>query len=117
MTQNLRNVAIVLVLAALVVLIPGGGAGASVAINAVGLAFLGTLGWFASIMYRQHRAELYALGDTRRATVYVAIGVIALTLTATQRMWRTGSGEIAWFVLIIAAAYSLVSVVIAARRY
>jgi hypothetical protein len=117
MTQNLRNVAIVLVLAALVVIIPGGGTGASVAIQAVSLAFLASLGWFASIMYRQHRLELYALGDGRRATLYAALGVGALTLTATKRMWSTGSGEIAWLVLLAAAIYAVVSIVVSARRY
>ncbi len=117
MNQNVRNVAIVFVLAALVVLVPGGGTGARVAITAVSLAFLATLGWFASVMYRQHRSELYGLGDSRRATLYVAIGVAALTLTATHRMWQTGSGQIAWFVLIIASAYAVVAVVVAARRY
>ena len=88
MNKNVRNVLIVLALAALVVAVPGGGTGAAVAIQIVSLAFLGSLGWFASIMYRQHRAELYGLGDNRRAILYVALGVGALTLTATHRLDR-----------------------------
>jgi hypothetical protein len=117
MSKNIRNVAIVLVLAGLVVAVPGGGTAAAIAIQLVSLAFLGSLGWFASIMYRQHRAELYGLGDSRRAILYVALGVGALTLTATQRLWTTASGEIVWFVLILGAVYAVVAVFIAARRY
>ena len=57
-----RNVLIIFGIAALVVLIPGGGTGASVAIQAVSILFLGSIAWFASIMYRQHRIELDSLG-------------------------------------------------------
>jgi hypothetical protein len=117
MTTNVRNIGIVLVLAALVVLIPGGGTGASIAIQTVSLAFLASLGWFASLMYRQHRTELYALGDNRRAALYGAVGVGAVTLTATHRLWQTGSGEIVWFVLMGGAVYALVSVAVSARKY
>ena len=49
-------------------------------------------------MYRQHRIELYSLGDVSAATLYVAAAVAALTLTATSRLWETAAGEIAWFV-------------------
>jgi hypothetical protein len=115
--KNVRNVAIVLALAALVVALPGGGQGASVAIQAVSLGFFGALAWFASIMYREHRAELYGLGDAKRATIYVAIGVMILTLTATSRLWSSGPGEIAWLALIGGSIYAIVAVVWSARRY
>ncbi len=115
--KNVRNIAIVCALAALVVLIPGGGTGASIAIQAVSLAFLATLGWFASIMYRQYRSELYGLGDNKRLAVYAALGVAAVTLTATSRLWRTGSGEVVWFVLMGGALYAVIAIAISARRY
>lgn len=117
MSKNVRNVVIVLALAALVVLIPGGGRGASTAIQIVSLAFIASLVWIASLFYRQHRVELYSLGDARRATLYVAAGVVAVTLTATPRLWATPTGEIVWFALIAAAAYAGFAVVWAARKY
>ena len=112
-----RNIAIVLVIAALVAVIPGGGTGATVAIRAVGLAFLATLGWFASVMYRQHRTSLYSLGDRRRALVYVALGVAAVTLTGTTKLWSTPAGSVAWLLLMGAAVYAVFAVFWAARRY
>ena len=60
MTKTLRNIVIILLIAALVVFVPGGGTGASVVTQAVSLAFLASLAWFALIMYRQHRYSLYA---------------------------------------------------------
>lgn len=112
-----RNIVIILVIAALVVLLPGGGTGASVALQAVYLLFLACLGWFASIMYRQHRATLYSLGDRRRAILYVAVGVAAVMLTGTSKLWQTSAGSVIWLVLLGAAVYAVIAVVWSARRY
>jgi hypothetical protein len=115
--KNVRNVIIVLVIAALVVLLPGGGKGANVAIQAVSLAFLAAIGWVASLMYRQYRTMIYALGDARRATLYIAVGVAAVTLTATSRLWASPAGSVAWLALLGGAAYAVFSVVWSARKY
>jgi|SRR5579884_1165109 len=114
---TVRNIVIVLFLAALVALVPGGGTGATVALQAASLAFLACVGWYAMVMYRQHRAALYGLGDVRRAILYAAIGVAVLTLTATPRLWATAAGSVAWLVLLGAAAYAAIAVVWSARRY
>jgi hypothetical protein len=115
--KNVRNVVIILAIAAAVDLIPNGGRGASVASQAVWLIFLATLVWFASIQYREHRVSLYSLGDRRRGILYGAIAVVTLTLTATSRLWHTGAGSVAWLVLIAGAAYAIIAVVWSARRY
>ena len=114
---TLRNIAIVFVIAALIVVLPGGGTGANVALQAASLAFLAALGWFASIMYRQHRTDLYSLGDGRRAVLYAAVAVATLTLTATSRLTKTGPGSVAWLVLLGAAAYAVIAIVWSARKY
>ena len=112
-----RNVAIIAAIAAVVAFLPGGGRGASVLIAAISLAFLASIGWVAAIMYRERRTSLYGLGDTRRGALYAAAGVLAITLTATSRMWSTPTGSVAWLLLVGAAVYVVVAVVIAARRY
>jgi len=114
---TLRNIAIVFVIAALIVVLPGGGTGANVALQAASLAFLAALGWFASIMYRQHRTDLYSLGDGRRAVLYAAVAVATLTLTATSRLTKTSAGSVAWLVLLGAAAYAVIAIVWSARKY
>jgi len=115
--KNVRNVLIVLAVAALVALLPGGGTGASVAIQAVSLAFLGTIAWVVGRLYREHRVALYGLGDRRRGLLYAAAAVATLTLTATSRLWQTGTGEIVWFALIAACVYMAFSVIRSARKY
>ncbi len=115
--KNIRNVLIIMAVAAAIYLIPGGGRGANVAGQAVWLIFLATLVWFAAIMYRQHRVALYSLGDRRRAILYGAVAVATLTLTATSRLWKTGAGSVAWLVLLAAAAYAIIAIIWSARRY
>jgi hypothetical protein len=114
-----RNILIVLVIAALVVVLPGGGTGANVVLQAASLAFLATAAWIASIMYRQHRTTLYGLGDRRRAILYVALTVAAVTLTGTSRMWHAHSSvwSVVWLVLMGAAVYAVIAIVWSARRY
>jgi len=114
MNKNVRNVLIVLAIAALVVLIPGGGTGANVAIQAISLLFLGALAWIASRLYREHRV---ALGDRRRATLYIAVAVVALALTARQRLWVSPSGKIVWFALLAGAVYAVFAVIWSSRKY
>jgi ABC-type phosphonate transport system ATPase subunit len=117
MSTTVRNVAIVLAIAALIVLIPGGGSGANSAFQAVALAFLAVIGWFAYTQYRQHRMELDSLGATRRAILYVAAGVAVLTMTAEPRLWVSTGGKIAFLLLLAAAGYAAFAVIRSARRY
>jgi hypothetical protein len=116
MSKTVRNVVIILAIAAIVVIVPGGGTGASVVSQAVSLAFLVSLAWFASVMYRQHRVTLYSLGDGRRAILYVALAVAAVTLTGTHKLWSSPGGEVAWLVLLGAAIYAVFAIFWAARR-
>lgn len=119
MTVNpvLRNVVIVAVIAAAVAFIPGGGTTANVVIQAISLIFLGCLIWVGSVLYRQHRVALYALGESRRAALYAAAAVLAITLTATSRLWASPAGSVAWLVLVGASVYVGFAVIWAARKY
>lgn len=112
-----RNIAIILALAAVVDLLPGGGTGANVALQAVQIVFLAAIGWFGMIMYRQHRAELYGLGDNRRAALYIAGAVILVTLTANARLTSTSIGTLAFVILLVGAAYTIFAVIWSARQY
>lgn len=117
MKPAIRNVLIVLAIAAVVALVQGGRTAANVAIQAVTLAFLGTLVWFAALSYRERRVSLYALGDGRRALLYVALGVATLTLTATSKLLGSGAGSVAWLLLLAGSAYAVFAVVWSARKY
>jgi len=107
MPTGLRNFVIVLAIAALIVLIPGGGTGATFALQAVSLLFLGVIGFAAYTMYR----------DGRRAVLYGAAGVVVLTLTATSRLFSSTTGKLVWLLLLVGAAYAAFAVIWSARRY
>jgi multisubunit Na+/H+ antiporter MnhB subunit len=117
LNTTVRNILIVLVIAALVALVQGGVTAANVAIQAVTLVFLGTIVWFLALTYRERRVSLYSLGDARRALLYVALGVGTLTLTATSRLWSSGPGSVAWLILLAGSAYAVFAVLWSARNY
>jgi hypothetical protein len=115
--RNVRNVAIILVIALLVAILPHGGQGASAALQAVSLAFLAAIAWVASRLYREHRVALYSFGDRRRAILYAAVGVATLTLSGSGRLLSTPGGSVAWLLLIAGAAFAVFSVFRSAREY
>ncbi len=117
LNENLRNVLIVLVIAALVVVLPGGGTAASVAMQAVSLCFLAAIAFVASRLYREHRLTLYSLDDRRRAIFYVAVAVVVLTFSASSRLFASGPGTVAWLVLVAGAAFAVFSVFRSTRQY
>ena len=114
--RNVRNVVIVLALAAAVAFLPAAGVGAAFLGWLLGIGFLGALAWFASRLYREYRLTLYGLGDRNRGLLYGAIGVTALTLTASSLLWQTPIGVLAWFALLGAAIFAAVVVYRAARE-
>ena len=95
----------------------GGGTGADTVIQAVSLIFLGTIVWIGTRLYREHRIAIYSLGDTRRAVLYVALGVGTVVISASSRMLNSGPGTVAWVVLIGACVYAVFAVIWAAREY
>lgn len=114
---NARNIVIVLAIAAVIALVPGGGTTANVIIQAISLAFLAAIAWVALQMYREHRTTLYSFGDRRRAALYAAAAVLAVTLTATARLWQSPAGSVAWLILLGGAVYTGGAVIWAARKY
>lgn len=107
--KHVRNIAIVLALGALVWLAPGAEPVGRVLVWTLMVIFLGVLAWFAAVMYRQFKSELFSLGDTMRAVLYGSVAVAVLTVTATGRMWETPIGVAAWFVLVGGASFGVYS--------
>jgi hypothetical protein len=116
-SANVRNVLIIAALAAVVAFAPGGGTGSNVVLQAVWLVFLAALVWVGLITYRERRTQLYGLGDRRRAALYGAAATLAVTLTATHRLWNTAAGSVAWLVLVGGAVYVGGTVLWSARQY
>ncbi len=75
--KNLRNVVIIVAIAAAVYFLPGGGHVASTFEAALWVAFAVGIAYLGLRMYREHRLTLHGLGDRHRALLYgaVALGV------------------------------------------
>jgi len=105
----LRNVAIVAAIAAGVYFLPGGGRAADTFEAALWVAFGVGIAYFGLRLYRENRVALHGLGDPHRGLLYGALAGVVFLLTARTRMWNTGVGELAWFVLAASAVYALIA--------
>lgn len=117
MTQTVRNVVIILALAAVVALVPGGSNGSEAILQTLVVVMLGSLAYLAVRLYRERRTDLYSLGDRNRAILYASLGLGTITLVGTDRMWDTGAGSIAWLALIAIAVFGVYHVFRSARQY
>ncbi len=115
--KTARNVAIVVLIAAAVYLLPGGGRGAStfeallLVAFGVGIAYLGLR------FYREHRITLHGLGDRHRALLYGALAVGVFVVIARTRMWETSLGGFVWLALIGLVVYAVIAVYRHFRTY
>jgi len=115
--KTARNVAIVLVLAAAVAFLPGGGRAAKTVATILQLAFGAGLAYAGLWFYRQNRVAIYSLGERRRALLYGALGVGVLTISAKARMWGATFGRVSWVVLLALVGYTLFALYRYSRTY
>jgi hypothetical protein len=102
-----RNVAIVLVLAAAVAFVPGGGTTADLIFGILSTLILVSFVLLAARFYRERRLDIEGLGDRWRALFYGAIGVAVLDMAARPRLRETDGGTIVWIALLGGAAYAV----------
>ncbi|MEA2254736.1 MAG: hypothetical protein QOG35_781 [Solirubrobacteraceae bacterium] len=112
-----RNVAILLLLAALVAFLPGGGVAAAVIGGVLSTLILASFVFLGVRYYREHRVDLVSLGDRWRALLYGSIGAIVFALAARLQLWQTSAGTLLWAAVMGAAAYSLYLVWRHSRTY
>lgn len=115
--KTARNVAIVLVIAAAVYALPGGGRAASTFEAVLLVAFGVGIGYLGMRFYRESRIAVHSLGDRYRAMLYAALALGAFALIARARMWQTGLGELVWFLLVGLVVYALITVYRYSRTY
>ena len=103
-----RNIGIIVLIALVVWLAPGGGEGAAFVQQLLNALFIVAMAVFCGILYRQDRAEIFGLGDQWRFALYAAAGVAIVTVAASRRLFDAGGpGAIAWFALVGGASYTL----------
>jgi hypothetical protein len=115
--KSVRNIAIIVAIAAAVYFIPGGGRAASTFEAAVLVAFGVAVGYLGLRMYREYRIAIHSLGDCHRALLYGGVAVALFAWVARRHMWETGLGELAWFLLVAGVVYVALEVYRRARAY
>ena len=105
-----RNIAIIVAIAAGVYFIPGSSRATSTVEAVISVAFGFAIAYLGVRLYREHRVAIHSLGDRHRALLYGAVAVGVFAAEARGRMWETGIGELAWFVLIGIVIWALLEV-------
>lgn len=115
--RNLRNVAIVMLLAVVVAFVPAGGNAADTILTAITIGFLAAISWTLFVLSRQNELTLAALRDSRRAMLYGALGLIALLIAGSDEMFASGGGTLAWLLLLGASVAAIWKVWTEASTY
>jgi hypothetical protein len=109
--KNLRNVAIILVIAVAVWKLPGGGTAANTIGNVFAVFFIGGLFFLGYRLYMERREVILGLEERQRGLLYGALALAAFALIATRRMWDAGGlGAVIWMAMLGASAYAIYSV-------
>jgi hypothetical protein len=115
--RNLRNAAIVMLLALVVAFAPHGGNAAEAILTAITMGFLAGIAWALFVLSRQNQLTLAALGDARRAVLYAALGLIALLIAGKDELFSSGGGTLVWILLLGASVGAIWKVWTEANTY
>ena len=116
--KHIRNVLIIIGLALVVWLVPGGNEASVTISNLLSIIFVGGLLFFAYRLYLENRETIFGLEERQRGILYAAVALIAITLVATRRMWdEGGAGALIWLALMGIGIYALIAVWRAHRAY
>lgn len=115
--RNVRNVAIIMVLALGVAFAPHGGNVVDAIFTALTMGFLAGISWMLYTVSRQNQLTLATLSDSRRAILYGAFGMLALLVAGSDKMFSTGGGTLLWILLLAASVVAIWRVWIEANTY
>ena len=117
-SRTVRNVVILLLLAAAVWRLPGGATGERAISNLVGVIFWGGLLFVVYRLYMERRATLMGWDERLRVRLYLAVGLLMFAIVATARMFSFGSfGALAWFILLGLAVWGIFTAVRTGSSY
>jgi hypothetical protein len=106
--KHIRNILIIVALALVVWLVPGGGTGSSTIYNLLTIILTAGLLFFGYRLYMEHRATIFGLGDNQRAVLYGSVAAATVALLATNRLWNEGGlGALIWFALLALAGWGI----------
>lgn len=115
---HIRNILIIIALALVVWLVPGGDEAGITISNLLSIIFVSGILFLGYRLYMENRETIFGLEERQRGVLYAGLALVAITLVATSRMWDAGGvGALVWLVLIGAGIYAVYGVWRAYRTY
>ena len=102
--KTLRNFGIVALVALAIALAPGGGHGLSFVLWLLTAAFFVSIAFLGYRLYMEYRFTLDSLASEQRWVLYGSVGVAFWDFAAAPRLWPLGTGGIAVWIALLAAA-------------
>jgi hypothetical protein len=115
--RTARDVGIIMLLALAVAFAPNGGNVAEAIFTALTMGFLAAIAWMVYGLSRQNQLTLATLSDGRRAILYGALGLIALLVAGTDRLFASGGGTLLWLLLLGASIVAIWRIWVEANTY
>ena len=103
----LRNVAIIVLIALAITVLPAGDAATTTVLTAITMAFLGGIGWFVYVAHRENPMMTSSLSEGWRAIHWGSLGLIAFLIAGYNQLWETGAGTLLWIGLMVLAVTGL----------
>jgi hypothetical protein len=105
--KALQNIAIIVLIALIITVVPGGGTTRDTVMTAISMAFLAGIGWFVYLAHREYPNMVSSLSEGWRAVHWGSLGVMAFLIAAFSKMWGTGAGTLLWIGLLVLAITGL----------
>jgi hypothetical protein len=117
MLQTIRNVAIIMALALIVDVAPGGGAAADTVLTLLIMTFMAVIAWFVFRFYRDQELTIAGLTDVQRAGLFGSVGAIALLIVGFDELTSFAGGLLLWIALMAGAVAAIVLIWRSATTY
>ena len=109
---------VIMLVALVLVVLPGGGNALDVVLTALSIAFLAAIAYVVYRAYHQYRMDIDSLDPNLRLALFGSIGLAILTFVATDRLFNEGGiGILVWFALLALCSYGLYWTWTRYRRY
>jgi hypothetical protein len=105
--KAVRNVLIIVGIAAGVAFLPGGQSSAGLVGAVLGAGVMALIVLIIGRLYRENRVEVFSLGDRYRAVFYASLAIGVFAMAARARLFDSDAGTLAWVVMMAAAAGGL----------
>ncbi len=105
--QNVRNVAIIMLLALGIAVVPGGGNAAATILLALQIAFVAAIAFAVYRLYVSQEMTLSTIPDGRRALLFGSVGAIALLIAGYEKFENWSGGVVVWLLLMFTALMAI----------